>query len=387
MRYLFFASLFLIIYHFLLYPLLLCFLTLFRQKKMRLITEDYFPSVSILVVVHNGEDIISDKIENCLNLTYPEDKLEIVIASDGSDDRTTEKAAQCLKDGVRLFNYPAHEGKIVVLNKAVPLCKGEVIVFSDVDALLAKDAILKLSSWFSDPSVGGVCGRKVVTSEKSTFADSQSRYISYENFIREKENVVASISSNEGKLYAIRRKLFQLIPDAVTDDLYNAMSVIRQKYLFVFEPMAKAFIPVPSSNTIHEVERRRRIVSQSLLGLWHMKKLFNPFEYGFYSFMLFSHKLLRRFMPIFMIILFVSNASIAISSKFFTFLFILHSLFYFQAVAYHLKIISSLSLLPPFGKLISTSYYFCLGNWGTLLGVLDILKGKQITKWHPKKVR
>ncbi len=165
------------------------------------------------------------------------------------------------------------------------------------------------------------------------------------------------------------------------------MSVIRQKYLFVFEPMAKAFIPVPSSNTIHEVERRRRIVSQSLLGLWHMKKLFNPFEYGFYSFMLFSHKLLRRFMPIFMIILFVSNASIAISSKFFTFLFILHSLFYFQAVAYHLKIISSLSLLPPFGKLISTSYYFCLGNWGTLLGVLDILKGKQISKWHPKKVR
>jgi len=384
---LFLLSLFFVAYHFVLYPTILWFLSLLHPRADRPHATHASPSISLLVVVHNGEDLIDDKIQNCLNLQYPDGKLEIVVASDSSTDHTVDRIRPWVERGVSLFDYPVNEGKIAAINKTVPFCRGDVLVFSDADALLTDAALINLTRWFADPSVGGVCGRKIVQSKARSFVGSQSRYFSYEDFIRHKESCVASIASNEGKLYAIRRDLFRPIPEAATDDLFNALSIISQKFRFVYEPTAEAYIPAPASHPKQEITRRRRIVCRSLLGLWRMKKLFNPFEYGIYSFILFSHKLLRRMIPSLLIIIYLSNGAVVKNQPILMFFFAIQSLIYVHALAYHLRIVPKFSSLPIVCKLLSTSYYFCLGNWGTLLGVWDFLSGKRITRWEPRKAK
>jgi len=378
MKWLFTISIFLILYHYILYPILLAFIAIFKKDKIYQ-TNDNYPSVTLLIVVHNGENLIVEKIKNSINLKYPRDKIEIIIASDGSDDRTAERTKPFINNGIRFFDYPIHEGKIAAINKTVTACKGEIIVFSDIDAQLHRDAILKLIARFTNPKIGGVCGKKCVIKEKNIFSIPQVLYVSYENFIKKMESKISNIATNTGILYAIRKQLFTKIPDSVTDDLFNALNVVKQGYRFVYEPDAKAFILAPSQNPQHEVERRRRIVSQSLRGLWYMKRLLNPFKYGFFSVMLFSHKILRRLIPIFLLILFFSSFYMSFKNKAIALFFILQLFFYSQALVYHLNITPSW-----LRKLTSVSYYFYLGNLGTFLGLMDFIRGKKISKWEPR---
>ena len=357
------------------------FIAVFKKEKTSQIND--YPFVTLLTVVHNEEDLIVEKIKNSVNLEYPKDKLEIVIASDGSDDKTVEKVKPFVNDSIRVFDYPVHEGKITAINKTVPVCKGETIVFSDADAQLQKDAILELIARFADPKIGGVCGKKCIIKGKDTFGIPQALYIAYENFIKKMEGKISSIATNTGVLYAIRKQLFIKIPDSVTDDLFSVLNIISQRYRFVYESKAKAFISAPSSNPEHEIERRKRIVCRSLRGLWYMRKLLNPFKYRSFSIILFSHKVLRRFMPIFLLILFLTSFHLCFNSKITGFIFLLQLLFYIQALIYKLNIVPKSFLLLR--KLTAVSYYFFLGNWGTFLGFIEFIKGKKVSKWEPKK--
>ena len=261
MKLVFIISLFLILYDYILYPILLTLIAILKKEKKYQLNN--YPHVTLLTVVHNEQNSIVRKIKNSIDLDYPKDRLEIVIASDGSDDNTAEEIKPFVNQGVRLFDYPVHEGKIAAINKTVPACRGEIIVFSDADARLEKQAILRLIPPFSDPKIGGVCGKMCIIEEKKTFSIPQVLYVTYENFIRKMEAKISSIATNPGVLYAVRKQLFIKIPEAVTDDLFNVLNVINQRYRFVYEPKAKAFIPTLSSNPGHEIERRKRIVCQS----------------------------------------------------------------------------------------------------------------------------
>lgn len=377
-------AVFLILYHFILFPLLLAALAIGRARPAPSAFPDDAPFVSLIVCVHNGEALVDAKIDNSLAVNYPAERFEVLVASDGSTDRTVEIArAREADPRVRVFDYPDHDGKIAAINRTVAHARGEILVFTDVSAMLDVAAVRRLVHWFGDPSVGGVAGRKETLREDGHLAHAQQRYVGYEDFIREHEARLGSIASNEGFLYAMRRDLFCEIPAAVTDDLYNAMQVVRQGARFLYDPEAWAAIPPRSRSPRHELARRRRIVAASLLGIWKMRALLNPFRFGLYSMALFSHKVLRRLIPVCMAAMLFAHVWLAFSHFYWALALFPHVGFYLVACGCHVRGGRGLRRLGKAGKLLSLAFYFCLGNWGTLLGLADFLLGRRVVRWQP----
>jgi len=362
-------------------PLVLWTISLARGRQS-LRTISVLPSVSMIIIVRNGAGQIAGKVQNTLALDYPPDRCEIIVFSDGSTDGTEQSISSLADHRIHVLSHPRHEGKNPSLNKAVQQSSGEILCFTDVDATIAPEALLKLVRHFGDPAVGGVCGDKIVAKDRTGIGEAQVVYARFARAIKEAESRLGSISSNDGTLYAIRRALFQPIPPAVTDDLYVCMSVVRQGFRFLFDREAKAHIHASSRTPRHELERRRRIVSTSLRGIVYMRAVLNPFRYGFFSVGLWINKVMRRLLPVLLIVLFLSTLCLSADSSLMKGMFILQLLFYFAAFL-HWTVGRYVHLPGVAGKAGSVAFYFCLGNYGTLLGLADFLRGRKISKWDP----
>ena len=372
-----------ILFVFLLNPLMIWIVYLIKGKKTVRYSTTH-PSVSLITVFHGGEDLIVDKIKNCLSLNYPSENYEIIFFSDGPSDGTKDLVKPFIDKRVRFLSSPTYEGKAIGINKAVQASSGEIIVFSDVDAILGKNAVMRLVHYFSDPEVGGVCGKRVIYENRNKLMKAQSVYIRFDSFIKRLESQIGSISSNDGKVYAIRRDLFQMIPPAVTDDLYECLSIVRQNRHFLFEPDVKAFVKAPSRSPAHEIERRRRIVSTSLRGIYLMRGLLNPFKYGLFSIRLIINKVIRRLLPICLLVMFISSVFLASYSPIITMILFLQIAFYVLAFCYR-ALFQYLPFVGIITRITSVTYYFCLANYGSFLGLLDFVMGRKIERWKPVK--
>jgi cellulose synthase/poly-beta-1,6-N-acetylglucosamine synthase-like glycosyltransferase len=339
-------------------------------------------SVSLLIVARNAEALLPRKIANSAELLLTDGRVQRVWVSDGSTDGTVDLLRREVHSPDRAVILEEHRGKAEALNRGAALCDGEIIVFSDVDALLEPETLEKLLGPFEDPAVGGVCGRRSLSRDRTDLTGAQSGYVSLGSRVKEWESRTGSITSNDGKLYAIRRTLFQPVAEAVTDDLFIALSVISQGACFVFEPEARAAIPTPSRSPGHELRRRRRVVCRSLRGLFRMRHLMNPRRTGFFAVGLFVNKVLRRGLPFFLLGLLASTIALARSYDLFRVLAILQLAMIAGAASYPL--IRGLPL-GPVVKIGSVLFYFCLGNLGTLLGDIDFLRGRRIVMWEPQK--
>ena len=368
---------------FLFYPLLILLASIIRNKKHVLLDFNK-PSISMIIVVRNGEDLIREKIENAISIIYPSDQYEIIIYSDGSTDRTIETVNPFLSERVHLYSCGEHAGKFRGLNEAVARSKGELLFFSDTDAILDRGAIMSMAKHFADPGIGGVCGRRVIGEQKKSLAEAQRNYFSFDAWTKKIESRAGSITSNDGKLFAIRRALFSSVPPGVTDDLYMALNVIKKNKRFIFESDALAFVRLPSRSAEHEIARRRRIVAGSLMGIFFMREVLNPFKHGLYSINLFLNKILRRLLPFCLILLFMSSLYLSFSRPFYLITFFLQALFYFMALIYPL-VFQKREGQGIIHRVYSNIFYFCIGNIGMLLGVLDFFIGKKIVKWTPIK--
>lgn len=366
------------------YPLSIWIVYLIKRQTTPDKHSDLIPTVSIVSVVYNAEDLIVDKIKNLLSLNYPSEKYEIIIFSDGSTDETENKVKDFSNRNVLFLSSVEHEGKISAINKAICNCSGEIIIFSDADAILNSNSVLNIVKHFALPEIGGVCGRRIIYESNKELKDAQSFYIGFDSKIKILESQTGNISSNDGKLYAVRRELFKPIPPPVTDDFYACLSIIKQNYRFIFEPDAKAFIKVPSRNSSHEIQRRRRIVTRSLRCIYLMKELLNPFRYGIFSIRLAINKIVRRLLPLFLLLVFVNSLCLSSYSPSVKVILFLQLVFYALAFSYLISV-HKIFRVRLFTKVTSYAYYFCLGNLGSLLGLLDFLMGKQITKWTPLK--
>lgn len=356
------------------------FITYLIRGKSSVTRSDNLPKLSIIIVGRNAEDVIEKKIKNTLELDYPADKREIIFYSDGSSDGTENMARKFQNDNIHVYSSKAHCGKINGMNEAVKVCWGELLIFTDIDVMLDAGALLKLTPYFGDPSIGGVSGAKVVVKDNTKLEDAQNIYTKWAGSLKWMENTLGCITTNDGTLYAIRKELYQEIPPAVTDDLYVCLSVIRQNRRFLYDPNARAFMPSPSRDIGHEIRRRRRIVSTSLRSILLSCEVLNPFKHGVASWSLFFNKVLRRFVPLFMITLLPSNIALAFHHPVAQWILSLQCIFYFFALLYGV-FLHRFPSIPIVTKLTSLPFYFCLGNFGTLLGLLDFAKGKQISKW------
>jgi biofilm PGA synthesis N-glycosyltransferase PgaC len=222
-------------------PMIIFLAFLFRKKRPVLFS-DKLPHLSIIIVAHNAENIVEKKFKNTLALNYPTDKREIIFFSDGSTDSTEIKAHQFKDDKIHFYSSKSHLGKANGMNKAVNVCSGDILIFTDINALLDKDSLLKLVPYFGDTSVGGVAGSKVIIKENVKLEDAQNIYAKWAGSLKWMENKLGCITTNDGKLYAIRKKLFREIPLTVTDDLYVCLSIILQNHRFLYNPDAKAFM-------------------------------------------------------------------------------------------------------------------------------------------------
>ncbi|MDX2504311.1 MAG: glycosyltransferase family 2 protein, partial [Gammaproteobacteria bacterium] len=295
------VALFIPVYVYLGYPVLLMVLDKVIKDKTIDIA-DITPIVSLIVSCYNEVDIIEQKIRNCLAIDYPQHQLEILFISDGSDDGTDELIKRYTNDRIKLIRQEGRLGKTMGLNLALAEARGEIVVFSDANAMYEENALKNLVRNFHDTAVGYVVGAAIYKDdEESTAGSSENIYWQYEIFIKKIESKLHSVVGGDGAIYAIRKFLYEPLDQEDINDFVNPLQIIAKGYRGIFDADAICYEQT-AGDFDKEGKRKQRIVNRSFTGLMKNKTVLNPFKYGFYSFELLSHKLLRWMIPFFIMI-------------------------------------------------------------------------------------
>ena len=355
------------------YPALIFVLAKLRPRPVR--RAEITPSLSLIVPVFNEERVIERKIRNSLDCDYPREQLEVLVVSDGSTDATADIVR---RHDVRLIEIP-RSGKAAALNAGAAAARGEILVFTDANVELHRDALRLLVRSFADETVGGVSGRKkfVTRSGGDATEVGESLYWRYEQWQKSLESAFGSIYAADGALYAVRRELYVPIADpAQADDIAVSARVVLQGKRLILDPDAIAYEESPVEGA-DEFRRKVRVTNHSLCALFHLGGAL--WKSGFYSVELISHKLLRHLVPIFLVLLLLANLLLA-RRPLFAVALAAQIAFYALAATGALLRHSSLGTL----KLFSVPYYFCLANAAALLGVGSILGGRRVHAWSPR---
>jgi poly-beta-1,6-N-acetyl-D-glucosamine synthase len=287
------------------YPMLVVLLSKIRPKPVA--KAPIILTVSIVMAAHNEAEHIATKLENLLTLDYPKDKIQIIVASDGSTDGTDRIVEGYAERGVALVRLEEAKGKPTALNEAAKLATGEVLVFCDARQRIDDHAVSALVSCLADPSVGSVSGELHMESVKGPGA-----YWKYEKLIRHAESIAGSVPGVTGALHAMRRGSFRPIPrDAILDDMVIPLQAMLDGYRVVLEPEAKAFDR--EADTKNEFKRKARTLTGNFQLLTYLPELLNPFKNRiFWQYV--SHKVLRLVCPYALTSLYVSNVYLVLTA-------------------------------------------------------------------------
>jgi cellulose synthase/poly-beta-1,6-N-acetylglucosamine synthase-like glycosyltransferase len=329
--------------------------------------------VSIVISAYNEDQVIGKKIENSLSLNYPKDKLEIIVISDCSIDRTDEIVKSFHPQGVVLISQDKRQGKSAGINAAIPKARGEIILCTDANAMLATNALKMIVGHFNDPQIGFVTGRtKYVSSSGNRNVEITSAYTTLEIFIKKKESELGSCVGADGAIFTIRKCLFTPLKPTDINDLVMPLNIVKQGYRGVADDNAFCAEEI-SRNPADEFQRQVRITSRTLRALFSNSDLFNPFRFPLFSFQLISHKVIRFLGPFFLLLLLISNIALLPSGLFYKILLAGQCLMYALAFS-GIKITTSLLLIPV---------GFITMNCAFLKGWFHYISGKTYTTWDP----
>jgi cellulose synthase/poly-beta-1,6-N-acetylglucosamine synthase-like glycosyltransferase len=361
------------------FPLLIILRGRFRRRPYR--RAEIEPNVSLLIAAHNEADVIEDKVRNVLSLDYPPDRLEIVIASDGSDDGTNEIVRRYTNGRVRLLEL-GRVGKAAALNAAVEAAAGDVLVFSDANSIFRSDAVRALVGPLADPEVGGVAGNQVYLSPETGDASvvGEQQYWDFDRSLKRAQSSAGSVTGATGAIYAIRRSLFQRIRGDVNDDLLTSLRVVAQGFRLVFEPEAVAYEPVTES-AAQTFSRRVRVMVRGLRCVVVMRELLDPRRHGFFSLQLLSHKLLMRTAVIPLALLAISNGVLWNDGLLYRVAAI------GQGAFYGLGLVGILLAGRRVArwKLLALPAYFCLINGAAAKAIWQLVRGDTLERWEPER--
>ena len=357
----------LLLHTYALYPLSLPILQGFFGRRRRSETPRRH-KVSLILAAYNEEKVIEEKIRNCFELEFPREDLEIIIGSDGSEDRTEAIVAKYAPE-IKLFSFKQRSGKSAVLNQLVSRAEGDIVVFCDANTMLLKNALRKLLAPFDNPDVGCVCGRLILhDAGRSALGIGESIYWNLESEIKKLEGHLGIVIGANGGIYAIRKDLFASIPTdrKVMDDFFTTTRVLIAGKDAVYEPQAIGSEET-SLDTYGEFHRKLRI-SQANFNLLHRYlPLLNPLRpmvaYGF-----FSHKLLRWFAPLVLLFILAANISLATTSAFYAGLLGLQVFFYVCAALGYLG-----NGRTRRYKFLLIPFYFVSMNAALLIGLFKSL--------------
>ena len=370
-------SLFLVVYNYCLYPLgIYLAANIARQKDSgQKKPPAYLPSVSIIIAAYNEERVIGKKLENTLQLDYPEEQLQIIVVSDGSNDDTPKIVESHTDKRIISLHNSAREGKSAAINRAIADASGEILVLSDANNDYSKNAIRELVKHFSVETIGAVTGAKhIYQSDSRESATGDGLYWKYEAGIKKSESTLGSVTAAEGEILAVRRDLMGPIdPKNINDDAAITFDLVKRGYRVIYEENAIS-IEQASADLIDDYYVKVRMTAggfQTIVNEFPF--LFPPTSW--FSFTFLSHKLLRWLTPHFLILIFSSNLFLLDQVAYFV-LFLAQILFY---------TLSSLGwLLRKSGKDVPIFYipmYFTFMNIALFAGLISYLRGIQGVNW------
>jgi glycosyltransferase involved in cell wall biosynthesis len=372
----FWMSVALIAYAYLGYPLALGAVSLFKTQRVD--KADVSPSVTFIITAYNEEKRIAEKLENTLMLVYPRSILEILVASDCSSDNTDEIVKAYKGRGIRLVRAPVRKGKEAAQKLAVEVANGEIFVFSDVATILTARAVSNIVKNFHDPTVGCV-------SSVDRFIDQDGRvsgegaYVRYEMFLRSLETRVNSLVGLSGSFFAARREVCRgKWSDDLQSDFNTVLNSMRMGLRGVADPESVGYYKNIADER-KEYDRKVRTVLRGISVFMRSLALVNPLRHFLFAWQLLSHKLCRWLVPFAMITAFVSNALLALSSRWYAMLFLIQFLFYLVALG---GIFWKPLLRFPIVKLSS---FFLLVNASIFHAWIRYWSGERLTVWEPSK--
>jgi len=371
----------LIVYIYAGYPIIVCLIAPVLNRKVR--KADIEPSVTVVIAAFNEEQDIRDTVVNKLEQDYPSERLEVVVVSDGSTDRTDEivrDLAERNHGRLRLLRQELRQGKTQALNLALRYASTDLVVFSDANSIYAPRALRALVRSFADPSVGYVTGQMVYTNPNDAgIGKGASRYMSYENTLRALETRVGSIVGVDGGIDAIRRELYAPMRPDQLPDFVLPLSIVEAGRRVVYEPDAVLYEPSLAAAE-DELRMRVRVTLRALAGLRDKRALLNPLRFPLFAWQVVSHKVLRytAFLPLAGILLFNAMA-------------VGQHLFYAGFLALQLAVYASAALghglrrvMVPASKLLMP-YYFVILNVACVIAFWKFLAGQKIVIWTPRQ--
>lgn len=383
---LFAVAIFLVIYHHVVYPLVLKVVTknknrlnpTIKQRRYLFSAEDKkLNRFSIIIPAFNEAKFIAEKIRNLSFIDYPSDRYELILLCDGCQDDTYDIALHTLAElachdlKVQLVNFKDNRGKVAALKEGVARAKFDNIVFSDVSALLPVNSLLMLDSHFKNSIVGAVSGGYQFVQKGSK---GEQYYWRYQSKVKSRESSIASVLGAHGAFYALRKSCYEEVPeDTINDDFLIPMNVIKQGYRVIYEPRVVA-IELEQVNLEQDMSRRLRIAAGNFQQLVYLLPLLSP-KYGWNAINFASGKALRAIMPFIFVFIFVCNI----------YLVPIHTLFISimvcQVFLYSLVMFINLFNISPKLRALKLICYLVNGYWVALKGSLKYIFGLQEKIW------
>jgi cellulose synthase/poly-beta-1,6-N-acetylglucosamine synthase-like glycosyltransferase len=350
-------------------------ISVFHGKKVK--KEAYFPDVSLIITAFNEENNIRQKIENCFSLAYPEDRLEIIVVSDGSTDGTEGIVSSYKDRGVILLALPERQGKHYGQGEGIKIAKSELLVLSDATTFLKSDAIEKIIENFADPEIGCVSGLDEIKSGRSN-SEGEGFYVKYEMKLRSLESSANSLIGVSGSFFAVRKHLCENWIGSMSSDFYLPIIAYKNGYRTVLENTATGYYEI-LHDPRNEFARKVRTVVHGMEVLFHFKEILNPLKYGFFAVQMISHKLSRWLVPLYLIFFFLMNLSLVNKGDFYLLAMVGQLVFYSLALAGH--------LVPELKESIifKIPLFFVMVNYSIIVSWYNFFLGKKFITWEPTK--
>lgn len=398
----FWISLFIVFYTYLGYGILLWVLVKLKEcickpRQKVLPPEPELPEVTLFIAGYNEQDVVEAKMKNSLALDYPADKFTIMWVTDGSNDNSMEMIHQYIASArlgqpqIRLEHDPKRGGKAAAFNRGIVFVKSPLVIFTDANTMLNKEAVRNMVREFTDPKVGCVAGEKRVSETMSIngptgdngivdAAATEGIYWKYESTLKALDYRLYSAVGAAGELFAVRTHLFEVLSsDTLLDDFILSMRIAQKGYKIAYCADAYA-VEGTSANIKEEGKRKVRIAAGGLQSIGRLLPLLNPFRYGVLCFQYVSHRVLRwSLTPVLLLALIPLNILLWENGEIYRLIFLLQVLFYIAGI-----LGGMLSAKGKKNKLLYIVYYFLFMNYNVFRGVRYLMK-KKTGVWEKAK--
>lgn len=388
----FWILLLIVFYTFAGYAILLAFLLFvknifFPEKTVPEKTSETFPRVCMFVTAFNESNYVDIKVKNLLELDYSKDKIQFLWITDGSDDGTPDLLTKYPQ--MEVHHLPERKGKIHAMNRGMQFVDAPIVIFSDSNTILNKEAISVIVKTFENPSVGCISGEKRIVNKLTDDAagSGENLYWKFESWVKRMDSELNSAVGAAGELFAIRTELFEEVEnDTILDDFIISLRIAQKGYKISYTPKAYA-IETASVNVHEELKRKVRIAAGGLQTIPRLAGLLNPFRYGFLTLQYISHKVLRWTIAPYALFSLFPLSFYLYHREFQSGTFAFYSIFFiFQFIMYILALIGwILESRKIRFKALYIPYYFSAMNFASIRGWVRFLKGKQSVNWEKSR--